>query len=110
MQFEWKVGTCGNRCTHWSQKTSDYSARGKERGELYSVEQNFIEQLRQLIAAGLSSTMVVHLHFPGIGCWFKSNLRYKNAKTVSVIREKHLMLDTQVNQVQRSSQGDIGLY
>jgi hypothetical protein len=24
--------------------------------------------------------------------------------------EKHLMLDTQVNQVQRSSQGEIGLY
>ncbi len=33
----------------------------------------------------------------------------KNAKTASVICEKHLILDTQVNQVQRSSQGEIGL-
>jgi len=34
------------------QKTTDYSARGKVRGELYWVEQNFIQQLRQLIAVG----------------------------------------------------------
>ena len=38
------------------------------------------------------------------------NYHYKNAKTDSVISEKHLMLDTQVNQVQRNSQGEIGLY
>ena len=35
---------------------------------------------------------------------------YKNAKSVSVVCEKHLMLDTQVNQVHRSSQGESGLY
>jgi hypothetical protein len=34
----------------------------------------------------------------------------KNAKTASVMCEKHLMLDTQVNQVHRSSQGESGLY
>ena len=33
----------------------------------------------------------------------------KNAKTDSVMCENHLILDTQVNQVQRSSQGEIGL-
>jgi hypothetical protein len=34
----------------------------------------------------------------------------KNAKSASVVCEKHLMLDTQVNQVHRSSQGESGLY
>jgi hypothetical protein len=60
MQFEWKVGTHGNRCTHWSQKTTDYSARGKVRGELYSVFQKSINQLSQHIIVGCYSTMVVH--------------------------------------------------
>ncbi len=53
------MGTCGNRRTHWSRKTTDYSARGKVRGELYSVFQKSIEQLRQLIIVGCYSTMVV---------------------------------------------------
>ena len=37
---------------HWSQKTTDYSARGKVRGVLYCVEQNFMQQLSQHIAVG----------------------------------------------------------
>lgn len=37
---------------HWPQKTTDYSARGKVRGVLYWVEQNFIQQQSQHIAVG----------------------------------------------------------
>jgi hypothetical protein len=36
-------------------------------------------------------------------------LSNKNAKTDSVICEKHLILEAQANQVQRNSQGEIGL-
>ena len=60
MQFEWKVGMHGNRYTHWSRNMTDYSARGKVRGELYFVVQKIMKQLCQLIAVGCYSTMVVH--------------------------------------------------
>jgi hypothetical protein len=39
----------GTRCEtllHRSQKTTDYSARGKVRGELYSAVQKIVEQQR----------------------------------------------------------------
>ena len=58
MQFEWLVD-CFD-AGHRSQKTTDYSARGKVRGELYSVFQKSMEQLCQLIAVGCYSVTVTH--------------------------------------------------
>ena len=50
MQFEWLVVTSNS--SHWSQKTTDYSARGKVHGVLYFVVQKIMKQLRQHIVVG----------------------------------------------------------
>jgi len=50
MQFEWLMG-CSN-AVRWSQKTTDYSARGKVHGVLYFVVQKIMKQLRQHIVVG----------------------------------------------------------
>ena len=40
------VDGCVAICRHWSQKTTDYSARGKVRGVLYLVFQKSMKQSR----------------------------------------------------------------
>lgn len=77
---------------------------------LYWVVQKIIQQLTQHIVVGCVWRNGNASFYSKDDCRFDPYYANQKAKSESVVCERHLILDTKVNQVYRNSQGESSLF